>query len=86
MNPVGRYRNDDGIRKMLESAQAMGSLNLAKMDEDSRSKVMQAIKTVGEETINGTIAGWRPHDHKDHALYCEALSELVSRIQQQNVV
>jgi len=86
MNPVDRYRNDDGIRKMLESAQAFGSLDLKRMDEQLRSNVMQALTTVAEETISGAIDGWRPHDQKDHALYCEALSELVSRIQQQNVV
>jgi hypothetical protein len=37
---------------------------------------MQAIRTAAEETINGAIEGWRPHDQKDLALYCEVQSEV----------
>jgi len=80
-----RYTNDDGVCNALELAQAFGSLDLKKMDEHLRCKVMEAIKTVAEQTINGAIEGWRPHDQKDHALYCEALAELVKLIQQQDV-
>lgn len=68
----------------LESAQAFGSLDLKRMDEQLRSNVMQALETVAEEAISGAIDGWRPHDQKDHAMYCEALSEkLVQLIEQQ---
>jgi hypothetical protein len=78
-----RYRNDDSVCKALESAQALGSLDLKDMDEDLRRKVMQAIKTVAEETISGTIAGWRPHDEGGHAMYREALSELAKLVEEQ---
>lgn len=83
-----RYRNDDGVCQALELAQALGSLDLKNMDdEDLRCKVMQAIKTVAEETVSGTIEGWRRHDQKAHEMYCEALSELTNLIeQQQNVM
>ena len=57
-----RYRNDDSVCKALESAEALGSLDFKDMDEELCRKVMQAIKTVAEETISGTIEGWRPHD------------------------
>jgi len=77
--------NDDGVCNALELAQAFGSLDLKGMNERLRCKVMQAIKTVAEETISGAIEGWRPHDQKDHALYCEALAELVKLIQEQDV-
>jgi hypothetical protein len=80
------YRNDDDVCKALELARAFGSLDLKKMDEHLRYKVMQAIKAVAQETINGSIEGWRPHDQKDRAMYCEALSELVKLIQQQQDV
>jgi hypothetical protein len=53
------------------------------MDADLRRKVMQAIKTVVEATINGAIEGWRPHDKPGHATYCETLSELAKLIEQQ---
>jgi hypothetical protein len=75
-----RYRNDDSVCKALESAEALGSLDLKDMDEELCRKVMQAIKTVAEETISGTIEGWRPHDEGGHAMYREALSELAKLI------
>jgi hypothetical protein len=78
-----RYRNDDCVCKALESAEALGSLDLKDMDEELCRKVMQAIKTVAEETISGTIEGWRPHDEGGHAMYREELSELAKLIKQQ---
>jgi len=36
------------------------------------------------ETINGTIAGWRPHDAREHALSCEAVSELAKCLEGQH--
>jgi hypothetical protein len=53
-----RYRHDDRVCKSLELAQAFGSLNLKDMDENLRRDVMQAIRTVAEETVRGTIEGW----------------------------
>jgi hypothetical protein len=76
------YRNDDSVCKALESAEALGSLDLKDMDEELCRKVMQAIRTVAEETISGTIEGWRPHDEGGHAMYREALSELAKLIKQ----
>jgi hypothetical protein len=78
-----RYRNDAGICKPLELAQAVGSLDLKGMDVELRSKVMEAIRTVAAETISGAIDGWRPHDQKEHEMYCEALSELAKLIEHQ---
>jgi hypothetical protein len=78
-----RYRNDDGVCKTLELAQAFGSLDMEIMDEGLRCKVMHAVKTVAEETVSGTIEGWRPDDRRGHAMYCEALSELAKLIEQQ---
>ena len=78
-----RYRNDDSVCKALESAEALGSLDLKDMDEELCRKVMQAIKTVAEETMSGTIEGWRPHDKGGHAMYREALSELAKLVMQQ---
>jgi hypothetical protein len=78
-----RYQNDEGIRTALELARALGSLDLKQMDGHLRHKVMQAIRTIAEETASGTIKGWRPDDQREHAMYCEALSELAQLIRQQ---
>ena len=80
-----RYRNDDGVCKTLELAQAFGSLDMEIMDEGLRRKVMHAVKTVAEETVSGTIEGWRPDDKRAHAMYCEAMSELAKLIEQQQM-
>lgn len=71
-----RYRNDDDIRKTLDTAQALGSLDLKTMALELRCRMLAAIGTVVEETLSGAIAGWRPHDKNEHVLYCEAISEL----------
>ncbi len=78
-----RYQNDEGIRAALELARALGSLDLKQMDGHLRHRVMQAIRTIAEETASGTIKGWRPDDQREHAMYCEALSELAQLIRQQ---
>jgi len=78
-----RYQNDEGIRTALELAQTLGSLDLKQMDGHLRHIVMQAISTIAEETASGTIKGWRPDDQREHAMYCEALSELAQLIRQQ---
>jgi hypothetical protein len=78
-----RCQNDEGIRTALELAQALGSLDLKQMDEHLRHKVMQAISTIAEETVSGTIKGWRPDDQREHAMYCEALLELAQLIGQE---
>jgi hypothetical protein len=46
-------------------------------------ELAQAIKTVVDDTISGTIEGWRPQDKPGHAMYCEALTELAKLIEQQ---
>lgn len=78
-----RNRNDNDVCKELELAQAYGLLDLRTMDTDLRRKMMQAIKTVVDDTISGTIEGWRPQDKPGHAMYCEALTELAKLIEQQ---
>lgn len=78
-----RYRKDDGVCKALEEAQALGSLNIKNMTDELRPKVMQAIKIVAEEPISGKNEGRKPQVEGNHAIYCEALSELVKLVEQQ---
>lgn len=38
---------------------------------------------VAEETVSGTIKGWRPDDQREHTMYCGAFSELARLIGQE---
>jgi predicted RNA-binding Zn ribbon-like protein len=71
-----RYGSDAEVCKAVEAAEALGALDLKKMSDGLRKRVMEALSAVAMDTIEGTIAGWRPHDAEEHALYCEAVSEL----------
>lgn len=64
-----RYRSDPEVCKAVEVAEALGTLDLKEMKTDLRRRVMEALSVVATDTINGSIAGWRPHDRKEHALY-----------------
>ena len=79
-----RYSSDAEVCKAVEVAEALGTLDLKKMNDGLRGRVMWALTGVSMDTINGTIAGWRPHDTKEHALYCEAVSELAECLKGQD--
>lgn len=79
-----RYSSDAEVCEALEVAEALGALDLKKMNDGLRRRVMEALTGVAMDTIKGTIAGWRPHDTKGHALYCEAVSELAKCLKGQD--
>src|SRR4029077_18495932 len=55
-----RYSNDAELCKTLEVAEALGTLDLKEMDDGLRRRIMGALRAVAMDTIEGTIAGWRP--------------------------
>jgi len=71
-----RYSADADVCKAVEVAEALGGLDLKGINDGLRRRVMEALTTVARDTIQGIIVGWRPNDAKEHALYCEAVSEL----------
>jgi len=71
-----RYSSDSEVCRALAVAKAVGALDLEKMNDGLRRRVMAALTTVAMGTTQGTVAGCKPHDEKEHALYCEAVSEL----------
>jgi len=71
-----RYSGDVDVCKAMKMAEAIGTLDMQQMNEGLRGKVMEALSVVAKATIEGSISGLRPHDPKEHALYCEAVSEL----------
>jgi hypothetical protein len=79
-----RYSSDAEVCNALEVAEALGALDLKKMNDGLRIRVIEALTTVATDTIKGIIAGWRPHDAKEHALYCEAVSELAKCLKRQD--
>jgi hypothetical protein len=68
----------------MEVAEALGTLDLTKMNEGLRSRLMWVLTAVASDTITGTLAGWRPHDVKERPLYCEAVSELAKCLKGQS--
>ena len=78
-----RYRNDGELCKALEVAQALGCLDLKNMGDDLRGRIVGALRAVALDIISGAIAGWRPLEPKEHAMYCEAVSELAELIEGQ---
>jgi hypothetical protein len=81
-----RRNGDAEVCKALELAQALGALDLEGMDHGLRGRVMRALSSVVEDTISGTIVGWKPRDGKEHTLYCEAISELRKRLEDQDTI
>jgi len=79
-----RYSGDAEVCQAVELAKAFGALDLKKMKEGLRRRVMEALMVVATDTIEGTITGWRPHDAREHALYCEAVSELAKSLRDQD--
>ena len=79
-----RYGSDAEVCKAVEAAEALNALDLNKMSDGLRKRVMEALSAVAMDTIEGTIAGWRPHDAEEHALYCEAVSELSKCLKSQD--
>lgn len=79
-----RYSSDAEVCKALEVAEALGALDLKGMNAGLGRRVIDALADVAIDTMKGTIAGWRPHDAKDHALYCEAVSELAKLLRGQD--
>ena len=78
---AGRY-DDHEIHSSLEHGQWFGHLNLAKMEPNLASKLIDALRTVALETTSGAVADWWPEDPKRCELYCGALSELATLIDQ----
>lgn len=81
-----RYQDDVEVCAALKVAEANSMLDLHKMNDGTRRKLLEALSTVAKRTIEGSIAGWRPHDAREHAIYCEAVSELAKGLEHQGPV
>jgi len=83
---VAAFPDNAELKRDLEKAQAFGHLALNAMNPTLASRVMSALKNVAEETIAGNIRGCRTHrpdDERGHAMYVEAIRELLKLLNQQ---
>jgi hypothetical protein len=84
---TGRFRPLQQRRRGLQgggSGRSSWCFGLEENDDGLRKRIMEALTTVAMGTIKGTIGGWRPHDAKEHALYCSAVTELANCLKGQD--
>jgi hypothetical protein len=77
---------DVELHREMEKAEAFGLLSLDSIDPALASKILRAMRTVAEKTIDGRIPGWRrarPDDPDGQRMYLEAMSELLALIRHQ---
>lgn len=81
------FSSDLELTTELERAEALGLLPLDTIDQALASRVIQAMRIVGQETIAGEMQGWlksKPTDHDGQRMYLEAISELLELMKQQS--
>jgi hypothetical protein len=77
---------DVELRQEMEKAEAFGLLPLDSIDPLLASRILRAMRTVAEKTIDGRIPGWRgarPDDRDVQRMYLEAMSELLALLRRQ---
>jgi hypothetical protein len=77
---------DAELHHAMEKAAAFGLLPLDSTEPVLASRIVRALRTVAERTVDGRIPGWRrtrPADEDGHRMYLEAVTELLDIIQRQ---
>ncbi len=72
---------DVELHHELEKAGAFGLLPLDSLELALASRILRALRTVAEKTVDGRIPGWRkarPDDIDGQRMYLEAVSELLA--------
>jgi hypothetical protein len=80
------YPADKELKKLMEQAQAFGTLAISSLPKDTASRTLLAIRAVIERTIKGETNGWsrtKPDDIEGQRLYLNALVELLDLIKEQ---
>ncbi len=81
---VSKYGGSDSdVNKELEAALALGSLFLDRMDRSLGSRIVESLRAVTQGTLDGRIDGWKKADKREHQIYLECLTELLSLLNQQ---
>jgi hypothetical protein len=81
---VSKYcGSDSDLNEELEAAQALGALFLDRMERPLGSRIVESLRSVAQDTLDGRIDGWRKTDKREHQIYRECLAELLSLLKQQ---
>jgi hypothetical protein len=84
---VSKYGGSDSdVNNELEAALALGALFLDRMDGPLSSRIVESLRAVTQGTLDGRIDGWRKADKREHQIYLECLTELLSLLKQQQGV
>jgi hypothetical protein len=70
----------------MDRAQGLGTLFLNDMEGSLLSKVMAAMRSVAQGTVEGRISGWKrthPNDPEGQRMYVESMGELLDLISKQ---
>ena len=76
---------DAEICERMERAQDYGCLALADLEKRLCSRIVEALQSAAENTLQGRIEDWRPHDENGRRQYLQTLTELLDLIKQQAV-
>ena len=74
---------DSELKSALDQAEALGALVPASMDSQAATRLLRAIGSVAEATLEGRVAGWartRPDDVEGQRQYLESVAELLALI------
>jgi hypothetical protein len=77
---MAAFPEDTALRLLLEKAQAFGGLRLDSLEEEAVTSMLQAMRHVAENSIQGSIPGWkrtRPEDKDGQQMYLKSISELL---------
>jgi len=83
---VAAHPDESGLKLEMERAEALGMLFLDQMEGALLSKVMEAMRSVAQETVEGKIPGWKrthPNDEKGQSMYLESMIVLIGLIDKQ---
>jgi hypothetical protein len=83
---VERFPGDAELQLEMEKAEAFGLLSLDSIEPVLASRILRAMRTVAEATVQGRIGGWlkgKPDDQEGQRMYLEAMSELLELMRRQ---
>jgi hypothetical protein len=83
---VETFPGDVELHHEMEKGEAFGLLPLDSMEPVLASRILLAMRTVAQETVQGNLRGWlkgSPDDQEGQRMYLDAVSELLEIIRRQ---
>jgi hypothetical protein len=79
------FPTDGELKLELEKAEAFGALDFTSVENAVGSRIMKAMMRVANDTLQGTIPGWKrakPADEAGQRMYIEAITELFALLKE----